>query len=82
MERLVAKSIREKNSLENDQSGLLFQERVEKRRQFEEKKKQKRNNRKNVQKQRKKQKLEHDSSSANDDINKLMGFGSFGTTKS
>lgn len=82
MERLVAKSIREKNSLENDQSGLLFQERVEKRRQFEEKKKQKRNNRKNVQKQRKKQKLEHDSSSANDDINKLMGFGRFGTTKS
>ena len=30
MERLVAKSIREKNSLENDQSGLSFQERVEK----------------------------------------------------
>ncbi|RCK55219.1 U4/U6.U5 small nuclear ribonucleoprotein component snu23 [Candida viswanathii] len=81
VERLVAKSIQEKNRLDNTQSGQSFAERVEKRREFEEKRKQKRHERKNVQKQRKKLKGEQAPDAASDDIANLMGFGSFGSTK-
>lgn len=81
MERLIAKSIRDKNNVENNLSGLTFEERVARRKQFEDKKKQKRIERKNIQKQRKKQKREDTNSTLNDNINSLMGFGSFGSTK-
>ncbi|EMG50621.1 hypothetical protein G210_2044, partial [Candida maltosa Xu316] len=80
MEKLIAKSIQVKNDITNTPSGLSFQERVERRKEFEEKKKQKRIERKQTQKQRKRQKVQQTTN--NNEVNDIMGFGNFGSTKS
>lgn len=84
MERLIAKSINEKSNSEDGRTGLTFNQRVEKRREYEDRKRSKRAERKQIQKQRKKQKTTSDDDKekeTNININNLMGFNSFGSTK-
>lgn len=75
MEKLIAKLIRDKTK--SDKPGLTFEQRVEKRKQFEEAKRKKRREKKS----RKKMVDKIDNGDDNDEINKMLGFSGFGSIK-
>ncbi|KAI5960192.1 SNU23 [Candida pseudojiufengensis] len=86
MEKLIKQKIAEKNDQDMESAGgLTFSERIERRKLFEENKREKRLSKRQLQKQRKKQKIEDEKASyqqSESDINNMMGFGNFGSTKS
>lgn len=81
MESLVAKRLKEKSLQPGE--GPSFTERVEMRKQFEEDKKRRRSEKRKLQRHRKKRRVESetDDKEVNSDIQDLMGFKGFGSTK-
>lgn len=82
MESLVAKRLNEKSLQPED--GPSFAERVEMRKKFEEEKKRKRSEKRKLQQNRKKRKIEREPNdkTVDFDVNEVMGFTEFGSSKS